>query len=164
VDVKRSFEDVVFAHGPTVFRVCRAIVGPVDADDAWSETFLVALRAYTGLPAEANVEAWLVTIAQRKAIDIIRDRARQALPTDKLCERFSPPSRPESDDDLADALARLPAKQRQAVTYHYLAGLPYSEVAAMLGGSPDAARRAAADGIAALRRMYPGVTPKVDGG
>jgi DNA-directed RNA polymerase specialized sigma24 family protein len=37
------------------------------------------------------------------------------------------------------------------VMYHYLVGLPYAEVAALVGGSPEAARRAAADGIAKLR-------------
>ena len=40
------FEEVVAEHGPTVLRVCRAVLGPVDAEDAWSETFLAALRAY----------------------------------------------------------------------------------------------------------------------
>ena len=40
------------------------------------------------------------------------------------------------------------------VAYHHLAGLPYAEVAALVGGTPEAARRAAADGIAALRRDY----------
>jgi DNA-directed RNA polymerase specialized sigma24 family protein len=44
------------------------------------------------------------------------------------------------------------------VAYHYLADLPYSEVAAILGGSTDAARRAAADGIATLRHTYPSAT------
>ena len=52
------------------------------------------------------------------------------------------------------ALAALPRKQREAVAYHYLAGLPYQEVAAIIGGSADAARRAAADGSAALRKTY----------
>ncbi|KBZ64347.1 RNA polymerase sigma factor [Mycobacterium colombiense] len=154
---KRPFEAVVVDHGPAVLRVCRAIVGPVDADDAWSETFLSALRGYPDLPADANVEAWLVTIAHRKAIDLTRARARRAAPTDAVPETAGLPD-PERDDDLADALARLPAKQKQAVAYHYLAGLPYSDIAAILGGSADAARRAAADGIATLRRTYPGVT------
>jgi DNA-directed RNA polymerase specialized sigma24 family protein len=44
--------------------------------------------------------------------------------------------------------------QRQTVAYHYLAGLAYAEIANILGGSPAAARRAAADGIAALRKTY----------
>jgi DNA-directed RNA polymerase specialized sigma24 family protein len=51
------------------------------------------------------------------------------------------------------AFAALPPRQKQSVAYHYLAGLPYAEVAAILGGSADAARRAAADGIATLRRI-----------
>jgi RNA polymerase sigma factor (sigma-70 family) len=156
VAVKQPFEAVVSAHGPTVLRVCRAVLGPVDADDAWSETFLSALKAYPGLPAGANIEAWLVTIAHRKAIDVTRARARRAIPAGDLPEiAATPPA--ESDDDLADALARLPDKQKHAVAYHYLAGLPYGDVAGVLGGSADAARRAAADGIATLRRTYPGV-------
>ncbi len=50
------------------------------------------------------------------------------------------------------ALSRLPDKQRQTVAYHHVAGLPHREVAAIVGGSEAAARRSAADGIAALRR------------
>jgi RNA polymerase sigma factor (sigma-70 family) len=162
VTAKRPFEAVVVDHGPTVLRVCRAVVGPVDADDAWSETFLSALRSYPDLPADANVEAWLVTIAHRKAVDVTRARARRAVPTDQVPE-IAGPADPSRDDDLADALDRLPAKQKQAVAYHYLAGLPYAEIAAILGGSPDAARRAAADGIATLRRTYPGTATTLTG-
>jgi DNA-directed RNA polymerase specialized sigma24 family protein len=54
----------------------------------------------------------------------------------------------------------LPPKQRQSVAYHYLAGLPYADVATVLGGSAAAARRAAADGIATLRRTYLNDTPR----
>jgi DNA-directed RNA polymerase specialized sigma24 family protein len=42
---KPPFEEVVARHGATVLRVCRAVLGPVDADDAWSDTFLAALAA-----------------------------------------------------------------------------------------------------------------------
>jgi DNA-directed RNA polymerase specialized sigma24 family protein len=51
-----------------------------------------------------------------------------------------------------DAVAALPDKQRFAVAYHYLAGLPYARIAELLGNSEAAARRAAADGIRTLRR------------
>ena len=40
------------------------------------------------------------------------------------------------------------------MAYHYLAGLPYAQIAAITGGSTDAARRAAADGIKTLRATY----------
>ena len=150
---KQPFERVVRDHGPTVLRVCRAVVGPTDADDAWAETFLAGLRAYPDLPADANIQAWLVTIAHRKAIDLTRARQRRATPQEHLPPVAAIDGLPDagSDGDLSDALAALPDKQRQAVAYHYLAGLPYALVAGILGGSADAARRAAADGIKNLR-------------
>jgi RNA polymerase sigma factor (sigma-70 family) len=160
---KRSFETLVTDHGPTVLRVCLAVLGPADADDAWSETFLSALKAYPELPADANEEAWLVTIAHRKAIDVVRAANRRPLPVDELPEPAAPPSADARDLDLVPALAHLPPKQRQAVAYHYLAGLPYSEVAAIVGGTTDAARRSAADGIASLRRTYPNLTSRAPG-
>jgi RNA polymerase sigma factor (sigma-70 family) len=157
---KQPFETVVATHGATVLRVCRAVLGHADADDAWSEAFLSAMKAYPDLPADANVEAWLVTIAHRKAIDVTRATARRAIPvaeaSDLVATRASDDLK--VDDDLVEALAALPVKQKQAVAYHYLGGLPYADIAAILGGSTDAARRAAADGIASLRRIYPGIT------
>jgi RNA polymerase sigma factor (sigma-70 family) len=154
--MKRPFEQVVTEHGPTVLRVCRALLARPDADDAWSETFLAALRAYPDLAPDANVEAWLVTIAHRKAIDAWRADGRRPHPVPETPEPSSvDQDRDATDETLWDTWRELPDKQRQAVALHHVAGLPYAEVAELLGGSAAAARRAAADGIATLRRRYP---------
>jgi RNA polymerase sigma factor (sigma-70 family) len=167
--MKQPFEKVVTQHADTVLRVCRVLLGVHDAEDAWSETFLAALRAYPDLPDSANTEAWLVTIAHRKAIDVLRARKRQPAPVEEVPETpaalgvpgaagapgaFGVPDAQETD--LWQAVAALPDKQRQAVAYHYVAGLPYAEIAQLLGGTTDAARRAAADGIKSLRKNYQG--------
>ena len=155
--VRPPFDLVVRQHGAAVLRVCRAVVGPVDAEDAWSETFLSALRAYPDLPADADLRAWLVTIAHRRALDQARAASRRAVPTGRLPELPARDGLPGSDDsDLWQAVASLPTRQRHCVAYHHLAGLPYAEVAALVGGTEQAARRAAADGIAALRRTHTG--------
>jgi RNA polymerase sigma factor (sigma-70 family) len=152
------FERIVEEHGPLVLRVCRAVLGPHDAEDAWSETFLAALQAYPRLRPDSDVPAWLVTIAHRKAIDHVRAAGRRAITVSDLPDV---PDASATDDvrheseALWDALRALPLKQRQTVVYHHLVGMPYREVAAVVGGTEDAARRAAADGIAALRRTYP---------
>jgi DNA-directed RNA polymerase specialized sigma24 family protein len=80
------------------------------------------------LPADANVQAWLVRIAQRTSIDVLRARSRRAMPV----------------GELPDA---VPHDERQAVLYHHLARLPYAQIAELLGGSTEAAKRAAAAGI-----------------
>jgi len=130
------------------------MLGPVEAEDAWSETFLAALRAYPGLRPDSNLEAWLVTIAHRKAVDQHRLRARAPMPVAAVPEARPTPIA-DPDERLWSALAALPTKQRGAVAYHHVAGLPYSVVADILGNSEAAARRAAADGIKTLRsQMY----------
>lgn len=142
-------------HGAVVLRVCRAVLGPADAEDAWSETFLAALRAYPRLRPDSDVRAWLITIAHRKAIDGYRSRRRAPLPVAVL------PHEPTTldvdqmpDADLLAAVDALPGKQRQVVAYRYLADLSYDAIADIVGGTAEAARRSAADGIAALRRTY----------
>lgn len=133
-----------------MLRVCRALLAGPDAEDAWSETFLAALRAYPELPVGTNMQAWLVRVAHRKAIDQHRARARRPTPTETLPERPAPAA--DRNPELWDALSALPEKQRLAVAYHHLVGLPYAEIAPLLGNSEAAARRAAADGVRALRR------------
>jgi RNA polymerase sigma factor (sigma-70 family) len=148
------FETVVRAHGPAVYRTCRALLAPHDAEDAWSETFVAALRAYPELRPDSNVRGWLVTIAHRKAIDRYRAAARAPVPAANLPERATVGEFAEPEEELLDAVRALPPKQRAAVAYRYLADLSYARIAELLDGSEAAARRNAADGIAALRKTY----------
>jgi RNA polymerase sigma factor (sigma-70 family) len=155
---KAPFERVVAEHSATVLRVCRAVLGAEEADDAWSETFLAAMRAYPDLPGDANLQAWLVTIAHRKAIDVARARQRRALPVETVPVAASTIGIPDQrHDELWAALKALPDKQRLAVAYHHLGGLGYQDVAEILGGTTDAARRAAADGMKSLRSSLAGL-------
>jgi RNA polymerase sigma factor (sigma-70 family) len=147
------FDRVVREHGPVVLRVCRALVGS-EADDAWQETFLAALRAYPGLDPGTNLQAWLVTVAHHRCVDLLRARTRRAVPVDQVPEEPAGDGPAEAAEHrvLRAAVAALPERQRLAVALHHLGGLPYAEVAALVGGTPEAVRRAAADGVAALRR------------
>ena len=150
---KLPFEVVVEIHGPTVLRVCLAVVGAARR----------RRRVVGDLPV--GDEGVPVAARRRQRRGMARDdrpspshRCRtRPLPSRRADRRHRRPRRPrpigtEPDPDLVAALAALPDKQRQSVAYHYLAGLPYAEVAAILGGTAEAARRAAADGIASLRR------------
>ena len=150
----QPFEEIVAEHGEVVMRVCRALLRPADADDAWSDTFLSALRAYPDLRPDSNVRGWLVTIAHRKALDVIR-KSKRVDPVAAVPEQSRGGDVHElPDHELRDALTALPPKQLAAVVLHYLGDLPYADVAAALDTSAAAARRSAADGIANLRTSY----------
>jgi RNA polymerase sigma factor (sigma-70 family) len=155
------FDQLVTEHGAVVLRVCRAVCGPVEADDAWQETFLSALEAYPRLAPGSDPRGWLITIAHRKAIDQHRRARRVPEPRAELPDVPGGDGIPDDDRrrqaaDLWAAVATLPFKQRAAVAYHHLAGLPYAEVGRLIGSSEAAARRSAADGVAALRHQHRG--------
>ena len=118
-DLRVDFEDGYGVHA--------------DADDAWSDTFLAAMKAYPDLPADANLEAWLVTIAHRKAIDITRATARRAIPIADTPDTPSRDHADESDPDLTEAVAALPIEFRETVVLRELEGLSYKEISEVSG-------------------------------
>ncbi|MEA2193881.1 MAG: hypothetical protein QOG42_315 [Solirubrobacteraceae bacterium] len=146
------FQRFLDAHRDDVLRFLVASVGRHDADDAFQETFLSALRAYPRLPADSNLRGWVLTIAHRKAIDVHRARRRNPVPVAQIHDgaQCTPP--PPTAGDQWERVRALPARQREVLTLRYAADLSHAEIATALGCSEEAARRAAADGLKTLRK------------
>src|SRR4051812_14544932 len=78
------FQRFLDGHRDDVLRFLIAALGRHDADDAFQETFLSALRAYPRLTANSNLRAWVLTIAHRKAMDVHRARKRNPVPVAEI--------------------------------------------------------------------------------
>jgi RNA polymerase sigma factor (sigma-70 family) len=149
------FQSLLDAHRSDVYRFCVAMVGAVDADDCFQETWIAALRAYPRLRQADNLRAWLLRIAQNKAIDAHRARSRRPVPVESVPESAAPP--PAASNNRPELWARvreLPTKQRTAVFCREVLGMPYSELALLLDCSEDAARRSVHEGLKKLRKEY----------
>ena len=146
------FQELLDRHRVTVYRFCRAAVGPAEADDVFQETFLAALRAYPRLRDGEHLDRWLLRIASRKAIDHHRARARRAIPSEDLPERTGN-SPTERDDELWRAVAKLPPRQRVAVVHRHVLDRPYAEIAELMGTSEEAVRANVYQGMRKLREM-----------
>ena len=144
------FQVLLDEHRVEIYRFLVATAGPVDADDAFQETWISALRAYPRLRRADNLRAWLFRIARNKATDTHRARARRAVPVGDVPEQPSP-SLPDGDEELWARLRALPDKQRTAVFCRSVLGMPYPELAALLESSEDAARRNVHEGLKRLR-------------
>jgi RNA polymerase sigma factor (sigma-70 family) len=145
------FQRFLDDHAPRVLRHLVGMVGPVDADDCFQETFLAALRAYDRLRPGSNERAWVLTIAHRKALDHLAARGRRAVPTEDVPEVVHHDPEP-GEDALWLRVRALPPKQRAAVTLRFAGGLTHSEIAIAMGCSADAARRSAHEGLTRLRQ------------
>ena len=152
------FQSLLDAHRSDVYRFCVAMVGAVDADDCFQETWIAALRAYPRLRRADNLRAWLFRIAQNKAIDAHRARSRRPVPVESFPEPAAPPpvagGAENSQPELWAKVRELPAKQRTAVFCRDVLCMPYSELALLLDCSEDAARRNVHEGLKRLRKEY----------
>ncbi|HWD65325.1 MAG TPA: RNA polymerase sigma factor [Solirubrobacteraceae bacterium] len=147
------FQDLLDLHGREVHRFLVATVGRTEADDAYQETWLAALRAYPRLRDAGNLRGWLFTIAHRKAVDHFRQRRRVTTIAGEL------PETPVEDDhrdegEVWAVVRQLPHKQRTAVALRYVLDADYSLISAAMGTSEEAARRNVFEGLKRLRREY----------
>jgi RNA polymerase sigma factor (sigma-70 family) len=149
------FQRFLDAHRDAVWRFLSAMVGPAEAEDCFQETFIAALRAYPRLSPDSNLRAWVLKIAQRKALDAYRARSRRAVPVadPTPADRREQPTPEPPDDALWEAVAELPARQRSAVVLRYVSDLPHRDVAAAIGCSEEAARRSLHEGLSKLRKV-----------
>jgi RNA polymerase sigma factor (sigma-70 family) len=149
------FQRFIDAHADDVLRLLVASVGRNDADDAFQETFLSALRAYRRLRPDSNLRAWVLTIAHRKALDVHRARGRRPVPVPDLEHHLGADdgaARDTAGGDHWERVRALPPRQRAVLTLRYAADLTHAEIALALGCTEAAARRAAADGLKTLRK------------
>lgn len=141
------FERFYAEHRDEVFGLLVRRLGRQRAEDAFQETFLRALRAYSSLRHGDHLRAWVMTIARNVAVDAFR-RER---PTVELEEPIEIPRRP-GYAELEHLTDGLPPTERAAVVLRYAYDLPYAAIGAALGSSEEAARQAASAGVRRLRR------------
>ena len=152
------FQQLLDAHGADVHRFLVAIVGRVDADDCYQETWIAALGAYPRLRTSANLRAWILTVAHRKALDHLRAGRRRAKPVGDALERAASVASPQAAEDgvpeVWASVRELPVKQRTAIALRFLAGASHAEIGAVMRTSEEAARRNVHEGLKRLRAEY----------
>jgi RNA polymerase sigma-70 factor (ECF subfamily) len=134
-DVDRFYAD----HRDGVFRYLRRIVGAPDAArDLTQEVFLRVSRA--GLPdaPEVGRRAWVFRIARNLALNHVRDRQRRPAAIE-LGEVIAPATQ-ELGVALRDAIATLPAVDRDVFLLRETVGLQYDEIAAACELTTEAVR------------------------
>jgi RNA polymerase sigma factor (sigma-70 family) len=152
------FQALLDDHAVAIHRFLVGLVGPLDAEDCFQETFLAALRAYPRVRPGSNLRAWLFTVARNKAMDAHRRRRREPVPVgdaphegneggDGAASEFA-------DGELWSAVAGLPEKQRAAVVLRFTCDLSHREIGRVLDCSDQAARRNVHEGVKRLREVW----------
>jgi RNA polymerase sigma factor (sigma-70 family) len=116
------------------------------AADLMQETFLVAWRERSRMPADATLErAWLYGVARNRALNALRRERRRALALNRLTSRSGRDGPPEADEEalaMRDLLVRtLRPADRSLFVLRYVHGFDGPELAQLTGMKPDAVRK-----------------------
>jgi RNA polymerase sigma factor (sigma-70 family) len=149
-DLDGSFEELVLAHQRLVFGLALRVVGDRgDAEEVAQDTFERAYHALAGYPADRVAAMRLRPWLARIALNLARNRLRRRPPPARSLEdgdgqplavaapaAAEPAQVAERGQEralLAELLAGLPRTYREAVVLRHVEGLPYAEVAEVLG-------------------------------
>lgn len=159
---ERAMGALVDRHQGAVYRTALSVVrDETVAADVAQDAFLKALRGLESFRGDAAFRTWLLSIAGNEARSALRraGRRRETALDDAGPLQAREPDPAEIAEVRLEAervrasLARLPEKQRMAVTLRLEEGLSFREAGEVIGSSEGAARVNYFHGVRRLREM-----------
>jgi RNA polymerase sigma factor (sigma-70 family) len=141
-----AVREIVAKKLPRIVALAARMLGDRDeADDVAQEAFLRIWKiAPTWRRGEARFDTWLHRVTLNLCYDRLR-RHRESALSDALPEQEDAAPLPDerieathANARIAQALARLPARQREALVLQYYQELPNAEAAGLMGVSVEA--------------------------
>ena len=158
-DRNQRLEQLVDRYQEQVMRMCFLyLCDKTLAEDAMQETFLKVYRALDTFRGEASEKTWIMRIAIRTCYDMnhsgwFRVFNRQVTP-DMVPETAVPFE--ESDDELMNAVIRLPIRLREVILLYYYQHMNVNETAESLGISQSSVSGRLKRGREKLKAMMEG--------
>jgi RNA polymerase sigma-70 factor (ECF subfamily) len=158
---REACAELVRGHYQAVYRFLVHLTRDVhQAEDLTQETFAAAWEKVATFQGRAALATWLHRIAYTKYIDAQRARRRAAELLERLPGVQAAPAGPldavVADDEarhLYRALHGLDAPERTVLVLHYLQGLSYREMAAVLDEPAGTVKWRTAEALHRLRAL-----------
>jgi len=148
-DTNVAFRLLVELHGPAVYsRCCRILRGRGAAEDVMQQAMIAAFQSRHQLLEVHQIRGWLMQVAIRKSLDVLRSSKR----TDRLHQDLLRTDAGTGDDVIAqlgttqerrtleECLAELPPALAAAVLMRYRDGMSWDQIAAVVGVPADTIR------------------------
>jgi RNA polymerase sigma-70 factor (ECF subfamily) len=131
-----------------------------EAEDLTALVFERALSGIKGYRATGSFAGWLFTIAHRTLADHYRRRRPRQIPVETQAGiLLDPATGPEDQAVASDQLrrvltiiAQLGQEQQDAISLRFMAGLPYAEIAQVMGKREAAVKMIAYRALEEIRR------------
>jgi len=133
-----AINEVYAALGPMVLGYLRRFVARDEAEDVLQRVFYEVWRNRDRYDPTRSLEAWVLGIARKRAIDLLRRRHANVVPIEELRDIAGDDGRELAEryaraSEVRGALERLPREQREVLTLAYFGDLTQTEIADRLG-------------------------------
>jgi RNA polymerase sigma-70 factor (sigma-E family) len=146
-----GFEETFDALFAAARRIAMRLVGDgAEADDVAAEALARAYARWAKVRDLDYRDAWVMRVTANVALDVLR-KAKRPIPV-PIVSDIDPAEAAVTRIALAQALRRLPRRQRDVVVLRYLADLSEADVAESLGVSAGTVKQHAHRAVDALRR------------
>jgi RNA polymerase sigma-70 factor (ECF subfamily) len=133
-----AFDELVGRFHRPVFRFCWRLLRSPDAEDLAQDTFVRAFVHFERFDPERPVLPWLIAIARRLCLDVLR-RRKVMIKADAMPPGTPPAPGPEGEAALRERLGRLERAlddldegPREAIVLFHIEGMSYRDIAAAL--------------------------------
>src|SRR5262249_8117990 len=133
-----AFDELVRRFHRPVHRFCWRLVRSTDADDLAQDTFVRALVHFERFDPERPILPWLIAIARRLCLDLLR-RRKVMTSVESIPVSGSPAKGPEGEASLREQLSRLDRAladldegPRDAILLFHVEEMSYRDIAAAL--------------------------------
>lgn len=138
---ERAFQVLIEIHGKTVYNIALFTLNDeVLAEDATQDAFIRIYRGLEKFAGRASLSTWIYRIVKNVCYDTFKRRRPQPLDPASQAS-LADGSMPTPEEQILSAwrhkqvraaVARLPQKQRLAVTLYFFQDKSYQEVAAIM--------------------------------
>jgi len=162
-----AFTTLVARHIDAVYSAAlRQVRDPHTAADVTSAAFIVLSRKATSLDGRTVVSAWLHRTTRYIALKALRANQRRQKYEQQAADMEESLQSPTTDETgevwmevaplLDDGLARLTAKDHEVVVLRFFQNKTFPQIAALVGGTEEGARKRVHRGVDKLRRFLVG--------
>lgn len=161
IDADTVFRDQLLALLPSLRAFSRGLCGNRDmADDLAQDTMMRAWSARASYMQGTNFRAWMFMIMRNQFYTTLRKNKRVTSLDPEFAERVLVAAPAQHNginvDDVAKALQKLPAEQREVLLLIGANGLSYEEAAEVIGCAMGTVKSRLARGRAALTALIDG--------
>jgi RNA polymerase sigma factor (sigma-70 family) len=133
-----AIDECYSALGPMVLGYLRRFVPRDEAEDVLQRVFYEVWKNRDRYDPTRSLEAWVLGIARKRAIDQLRRRHANVVPIEELRHLAGDDGRELAEryaraSEVRGALQRLPEEQREVLTLAYFGELTQTEIAERLG-------------------------------